>query len=108
MNVIINSVECKNGYAVIAKVPNNTSAQVGTAINKVPKPFQVKVKTRTDDNGKEFYGHARIAETLSTTGFVARAFTKWERGTNENFKGMQRQYVFKKLLKEKNTNEKIK
>jgi hypothetical protein len=52
---------------------------VGSAIIKALKPFEAKVKTLTDDNGKEFSGHARIDEALGSTGYYARPYASWER-----------------------------
>jgi IS30 family transposase len=56
------------------------------------------VKTLTYDNGKEFAAHIQIDQELSSTGYFARPFASWERGSNENFNGLLRQYVPKKRL----------
>ena len=37
-----------------------------------------------------------IDEALKSTGYFARPFASWERGSNENFNGFLRQYVPKK------------
>jgi len=89
-------VERKSGYAVIAKVSTKTSALVGSAIIEALKPFEARVKTLTYDNGKELRGHAKVDEALGSTGYFARPFASWERGSNENFRGPLRQYVPKK------------
>ena len=88
---IVTVVERKRGYTVIAKVSNKTADLVGQAIIKAITPFQSKVKTLTYDNGKEFRGHALIDEALNSTGYFARPFASWERGTNGNFNGLLRQ-----------------
>lgn len=90
---IVTVVERKSGYAVIAKVSNKTSDLMGAAIIKVLKLFKARVKTLTDDNGKEFCGHVEIDKALGSTGDFARPFASWERGSNENFNGLLRQYV---------------
>lgn len=105
---IVTVVERKSGYAVIAKVSNKTADLVGAAIITMLKPFEAKVKTLTYDNGKEFCGHAKIDEALGSTGYFARPFASWERGSNENFNGLLRQYVPKKRLMENITDEEIK
>ena len=105
---IVTVVERKSGYAVIAKVSNKTADLVGAAIIRMLKPFEARVKTLTYDNGKEFCGHAKIDEALSSTGYFARPFASWERGSNENFNGLLRQYVPKKRLMESVTDEEIK
>ena len=71
-------------------------------------PLMDRVKTLTYDNGKEFSGHARIDEALGSTGYFARPFASWERGSNENFNGLLRQYVPKKRQMASITDEEIK
>jgi IS30 family transposase len=105
---IVTVVERKSGYAVIAKVSNKTSDLVGSAIIQALKPFEARVKTLTYDNGKEFSGHARIDEALGSMGYFARLFASWERGSNENFNGLLRQYVPKKRQMAGITDEEIK
>jgi IS30 family transposase len=105
---IVTVVELKSGYAVMAKVSNKTADLVGAAIVEALNPLEARVKTLTYDNGKEFSGNAQIDEALSSTGYFARPFASWERGSNENFNGLLRQYVPKKRQMASITNEKIK
>lgn len=105
---IVTMVERKSGFAVIAKVSNKTSDLVGAAIINALKPFEARVKTLTYDNGKEFCGHATIDQALGSTGYFARPFASWERGSNENFNGLLRQYVPKKRTMANITDEEIK
>ena len=105
---IVTVVERKSGYAVIAKVENKTADLVSAAIVNRLKPFGAKVKTLTFDNGKEFCGHGKIDEALGSTSYFARPFASWERGSNENFNGLLRQYVPKKRSMESITDEEIK
>jgi len=104
---IVTVVERKSGYAVIAKVANKTSDLVGAAIIRMLKPYKARVKTLTYDNGKEFCGHAQIDQALGSTGYFARPFASWERGSNENFNGLLRQYVPKKRAMANITDEEI-
>jgi IS30 family transposase len=104
---IVTVVERKSGYAVIAKVENKTADLVSAAIVNRLKPFGKKVKTLTFDNGKEFCGHGKIDEALGSTSYFARPFASWERGSNENFNGLLRQYVPKKRSMESITDEEI-
>jgi IS30 family transposase len=104
---IVTVVERKSGYAVIAKVENKTADLVSAAIVNRLKPFGGKVKTLTFDNGKEFCGHGKIDEALGSTSYFARPFASWERGSNENFNGLLRQYVPKKRSMESITDEEI-
>ena len=105
---IVTLVQRKSGYALIAKVSNKTADLVGAAIISMLNPFEARVKTLTYDNGKEFCGHAKIDDALNSTGYFARPFASWERGSNENFNGLLRQYVPKKRLMETVTDEEIK
>jgi IS30 family transposase len=80
---------------------------VGAAIIRVLKPFKARVKTLTYDNGKEFCGHVEIDQALGSVGYFARPFASWERGSNENFNGLLRQYVPKKRAMASITDEEI-
>lgn len=101
---IVTVVERKSGFAVMAKVSNKTADLVGYAIIDALTPFEARVKTLTYDNGKEFCGHAKIDETLGSTGY----FASWEPGSNENINGLLRQYVPKKRQMTSITDEEIK
>jgi IS30 family transposase len=93
---IVTMVERKSGFGVIFKVAHKTSELVSNAIIEGLQPFAGRVKTLTYDNGKEFAAHIQIDQALKSTGYFARPFTSWERGSNENFNGLLRQYVPKK------------
>ncbi|MEF1207986.1 IS30 family transposase, partial [Photobacterium damselae] len=51
------------------------------------------VHTITFDNGGEFAGHEGIAAALDAKVYFAHPYSSWERGLNENFNGLLRQYV---------------
>jgi IS30 family transposase len=70
-----------------ATAPNTTAATV-----KDLRTDKEKVLTITYDNGKEFAGHARIAEILNANVFFAKPYHAWERGLNEHTNGLVRQY----------------
>ena len=92
----------------MAKVSNKTADLVGAAIIEALNPLKARVKTLTHDNDKEFSGHARIDETLGSTGYFARPFASWERGSNENFNVLLRQYVHNKRQLANITGEELK
>ncbi len=54
------------------------------------------MKTLTFDNGKEFAENQRIDNLLKSTTYFADPFTSRQRGSNENFNGLLRQYIPKK------------
>ena len=93
---IVTMVERKSGFRVIVKVSQKTSELVSRAIIEGLRPYMVRVITLTYDNGKEFAGHIQIDQALNSTSYFARPFASWERGSNENFNGLLRQYVPKK------------
>jgi len=93
---IVTMVERKSGFSVIVKVSQKTSELVSRAIIEGLRPYMVRVITLTYDNGKEFAGHIQIDQALNSTSYFARPFASWERGSNENFNSLLRQYVPKK------------
>lgn len=89
-------VERKSGYAVIAKVINKTADLVSRAIISKLSPKASLVKKITFDNGKEFAEHSRIDKAIQSTTYFADLIATWQRGSNENFNGLLRQYIPKK------------
>ena len=93
---VVTLVERKSGYALIAKVSNKTSDLVSQAIITKLNAVTPLVKTLTFDNGKEFAEYSRIDAALNSTTYFADPFASWQRGSNENFNGLLRQYIPKK------------
>jgi IS30 family transposase len=89
-------VERKSGYALIAKVSNKTSDLLSQAIITQLNPVTPLVNTLTFDNVKKFAEHGRIDTALQSTTYFADPFASWQRGSNENFNGLLRQYIPKK------------
>jgi IS30 family transposase len=90
---IVTLVERKSGYAKLFKVQNKTAELVSAAMIESLKPFDGLVDTITLDNGKEFADHQRVDLELGSTIYFADPFASWQRGTNENFNGLLRQYI---------------
>ncbi len=75
---------------------NSKSAKDVTQVTiELLMPFKDHIHTITADNGQEFAYHAEIAEALDTKVYFAHPYSSWERGANENSKGLLRQYVLK-------------
>jgi IS30 family transposase len=91
----------------LAKVGNKTSDLVSSAIVSNLKPFAIRVKTLTYDNGKEFARHGLIDQELNSTAYFARPVASWERGSNENLNGLLRQYIPKKRAMSSVSDEEI-
>lgn len=87
-------VERKSGYAMAEKL-DTVSAQIInekaiTRFTSIPKQLR---KTLTRDNGSEFSGFDESLE--KKTGLVtyhATPYHSWERGSNENWNGLLRQF----------------
>ena len=54
-----------------------------------------RFKTITWDNGTEFHGYRQIEAATGIRCFFAYPHHPWERGSNENFNGLLRQYFRK-------------
>jgi IS30 family transposase len=63
------------------------------AILSAMYPLHARVHTLTWDNGSEFAGHALIDIALKAKSYFAMPYLPWQRGCNENFNGLVRQYV---------------
>ena len=89
-------VERKTGYALIGKLADRsmlgTSQRTKTLIRRAPGQF----KTITADNGTEFHDYESIERATGVTFYFATPYHSWERGSNENFNGLLRQYLPKR------------
>ncbi len=91
--VLVTLAERKSRLSLIALAPNKTAQAVKEALLGSLRPVAEQVYTLTYDNGKEFAHHDEIAEALEAEGFFAHPYHSWERGLNENFNGLIRQYL---------------
>lgn len=90
-------VERLSRYAVLFKIPDRTAKSFteGTvsAFGKLPKG---KRRSLTADHGKEFANHREIFAKLNCKVYFADPHAPWQRGTNENFNGLLRQFFPKR------------
>lgn len=93
---IVTLVERKSGFAVPSHVTRKTSDLVCQAIITSLAPLAQCVRTVTYENGKGFADHAVVDEALKSMAYFADPFASWQRGSNENFNGLLRQYIPKK------------
>ncbi len=93
---ILTVVERKSGMAWIRKVTDKSALAVQEQLLDVLKPIQKYVYTITSDNGKEFANHKAIAVALDAAFYFAHPYHSWERGCNENYNRLLRQYFPKK------------
>jgi IS30 family transposase len=89
-------VERKTGYALIGKLADRsmlgTSQRTKTLIRRAPDQF----KTITADNGTEFHDYESVERATGVKFYFATPYHSWERGSNENFNGLLRQYLPKR------------
>ncbi len=63
------------------------------AFKGIPKEY---FKTITVDNGKEFAGFKEVERELAVDIYFCSPYSPWEKGSNENFNGILRQFYPKK------------
>ena len=84
-------------YAVLFKIPDRTAASFTEAniqaFEKIPKS---KRRSFTVDHGKEFSQHRELSANLNCKVYFADPHAPWQRGTNENFNGLLRQFFPKR------------
>ena len=89
-------VERKTGYALIGKLSDRsmfgTSQRTKMLLRRVPD----QVKTITADNGTEFHDYESVEKATGVKFYFATPYHSWERGSNENFNGLLRQYLPKR------------
>jgi IS30 family transposase len=93
---IVTVVVRKSGFALLAKVSNKTADLVGRAVEAKLLPLNSRIKTLTVDNGKESADHHAIDQALGIQTYFADPYCIWQRGSNDNFNGLLRQYIPKK------------
>ena len=90
---VLTLVERMTGEARLAKLSNRTASQTITALSKIINSDPSRFKTITFDNGTEFHSYKILEDRFPLTCYFANPHHPWERGTNENFNGLLRQYI---------------
>lgn len=90
---LVTLAERKSRFYLVRRVDSKHSAVVTKAIIDMLKPYKEHVHTITFDNGGEFVEHEKIAKSLEADMYFAHPYSSWERGLNENFNGLLRQYI---------------
>jgi len=95
---IVTLVERVTGMSLVKIVFNKTIEQVNKAIIELfSKTSPKNILSLTLDNGTEFAGFEELKKKLGIKIYFAFPYHSWERGTNENFNGLLRQFFPKKL-----------
>ncbi len=90
---IATHVERKSGYGLAVKLESATALNMHKAtlkaFQKIPK---TKRLSETNDNGLEFAHFELTERELEMKQYSALPYHSWERGTNENWNGLLRQF----------------
>lgn len=90
--VILSLVERKARYGITRKLPNAKADTAYKALKDIIKPKKDMFLTITFDNGSEFAKVSEL-EDEDLDIYFAHAYSAWERGTNENFNKLLRDFV---------------
>src|SRR5665213_369596 len=90
---LLTLVERKTGYAIIKKLRARNKAEVTRAATRAIRRHCRRFKTITFDNGTEFHDFALLERRFPVKVYFATPYHSWERGSNENFNGLVRQYL---------------
>ena len=90
---VLTLVERKTGFAIIQKLRSRSKDEVTRAATRAIRRHCRNFKTLTLDNGTEFHDYAKLEARFPVTVYFATPYHSWERGSNENFNGLLRQYL---------------
>ncbi|MGV6827854.1 MAG: IS30 family transposase [Flavobacteriales bacterium] len=90
-------VDRKSRFTIIIPVKDRKTKSVTRAFAKELNRLDNKLtKTMTYDNGNEMADHKWLSNATKMHIYFANPYASWERGTNENTKGLIRRYLPKK------------
>lgn len=104
---ILTIVERKSGFALLRKLPSKEAQVTAEQLVDALLPIKEYVHTITSDNGKEFAKHELVAKALNASFYFANPYHSWERGANENYNRLLRQYFPKKTSFEHISHEQL-
>src|ERR1700682_685291 len=90
---VLTLVERKTGYAIVKKLKARRMDEVTRAATRAIRSHCANFKTITLDNGTEFHDYLRLEQRFPIKVYFATPYHSWERGSNENFNGLLRQYL---------------
>ena len=89
-------VERKSGLNRMLKLKNRSAKNVTKALISLIAAEPHIFKSITFDNGTEFHSYKVIEDMFGVICYFANPHHPWERGSNENFNGLLRQYFPKR------------
>lgn len=93
---LLTLVERSSGWGIVARLPHRTVHAVNRAALALIRQSGLPFETITWDNGTEFHGYRALEEATGVRCYFAYPHRPWERGSNENFNGLLRQYLPKR------------
>ena len=90
---VVTLVERATGFGIIKKIAARTAENVAAVARHAISRHKRKFVTLTLDNGTEFHNYGQIEAASSVVCYFATPYHAWERGSNENFNGLLRQYL---------------
>ena len=90
---VLTLVERTSGYAIVKKLKARTKDEVTKAATRAIRKHCRRFKTITFDNGTEFHDYRLLEKRFPVKIYFATPYHSWERGSNENFNGLLRQYL---------------
>jgi transposase, IS30 family len=85
-------VDRKSGYAKLKHCVQGTADTIHYKTIEIQQEISRKIYSITYDNGVEFAYHDLIKIDTKIDIYFAHTYSSWERGCNENFNGLLRQY----------------
>jgi len=81
-------------YGIVINLPRDhtsasVNAEIAAAFGRIPKHLK---RSLTWDQGVEMAGHAELTRITGVPVYFAERSSPWQRGANENFNGLLRQY----------------
>lgn len=100
---VLTLVERKTGMAIVKKLSSRSMAEVNEAALLAIAEHRQQFETITFDNGTEFHDYQVLEQVYPVKCYFATPYHSWERGSNENFNGLLRQYFPKGMCMSKVT-----
>ena len=90
---LVTLVERKSGYALVGHIPRNTKEAFRLCAEQLLTPLPGHLKrSLTLDNGSEMNDYEELERHTGVCIYFAQPYHSWERGSNENFNGLLRQF----------------
>jgi transposase, IS30 family len=89
---LLTLVERSTGFAVVKLLAARNKAEATRGVQQAIARYRDVFQTVTFDNGTEFHDYRVIEARTGVSCYFATPYHSWERGSNENFNGLLRQY----------------